>query len=122
MAAMAAEDDAGEVRQVTATPEALALIARVAERHGPVMFHQSGGCCDGSAPMCYPRGEFLIGTRDVLLGEVEGCEYYIGGDQWERWQHTRLLLDVVPGRGAGFSLEAPEGVRFIIRSEVCALP
>jgi uncharacterized protein len=72
--------------------------------------------------MCYPRGDFLIGARDVLLGCIEGCEYYIGGDQWERWQHTRLVLDVVPGRGAGFSLEAPEGVRFIIRSELCAKP
>jgi uncharacterized protein (DUF779 family) len=90
--------------------------------HGPLMFHQSGGCSDGSAPTCYPRGDFLIGARDVLLGSVEGCEYYIGGDQWERWQHTRLILDVVPGRGAGFSLEAPDGVRFIIRSELRTVP
>jgi uncharacterized protein (DUF779 family) len=90
--------------------------------HGPLMFHQSGGSRGGSAPMCYPRGDFLIGARDVLLGSIEGCEYYIGGDQWELWQHARLVLDVVPGRGAGFSLEAPEGVRFIIRSELGALP
>jgi uncharacterized protein (DUF779 family) len=105
--------------RVLATESARELVRSLMRAHGPLMFHQSGGCCDGSAPMCYPRGDFLIGARDVLLGSVEGCEYYIGGDQWERWQHTRLILDVVPGRGAGFSLEAPEGVRFIIRSDVC---
>jgi uncharacterized protein (DUF779 family) len=85
------------------------------------MFHQSGGCCDGSAPMCFPAGEFKLGARDVLLGELEGCPFYIGGDQWELWQHTRLLIDVVAGRGAGFSLEAPTGQRFITRSEICAV-
>jgi uncharacterized protein (DUF779 family) len=111
---------AAGLARVDATERARELIRKLAREHGPLMFHQSGGCCDGSAPMCYLRGEFLIGTRDVLLGEIEGCSYYIGGDQWERWQHTRLLLDVVPGRGAGFSLEAPEGARFIIRSELCA--
>ena len=105
--------------RVEATERARELIRELVSAHGPVMFHQSGGCCDGSAPMCYPRGEFLIGARDVLLGSIEDCEFYIGGDQWERWDHTRLVLDVVPGRGAGFSLEAPDGVRFIIRSEVC---
>jgi len=105
--------------RVEATERARELIRKLISAHGPVMFHQSGGCCDGSAPMCYPRGEFLIGARDVLLGSIEDCEFYIGGDQWERWDHTRLVLDVVPGRGAGFSLEAPDGVRFIIRSEVC---
>jgi uncharacterized protein (DUF779 family) len=83
------------------------------------MFHQSGGCCDGSAPMCYPQGEFRIGARDVLLGEIEGAPFYIGGDQWERWQHTELVIDVVKGRGSGFSLEAPRGLRFLTRSEVC---
>jgi uncharacterized protein (DUF779 family) len=85
------------------------------------MFHQSGGCCDGSAPMCYVQGEFKLGARDVKLGVVGGAEFYMGGDQYERWQHTDLVLDVVPGRGAGFSLEAPEGVRFLIRSNVCAV-
>jgi uncharacterized protein (DUF779 family) len=105
---------------VRATPAATALIATLREKHGPLMFHQSGGCCDGSAPMCFARGELRIGARDVLLGEVEGCEFYIGADQWERWQHTELTLDVVPGRGASFSLEIPEGVRFLIRSDVCA--
>jgi uncharacterized protein len=111
--------EASEPR-VTATDAAVRLIRSLRERNGPLMFHQSGGCCDGSAPMCYPRGEFRLGERDVLLGEVDGEPFYMGGDQFERWQHTTLLLDVVPGRGAGFSLEAPEGVRFIIRSDVCA--
>ncbi|TNE47158.1 MAG: DUF779 domain-containing protein [Deltaproteobacteria bacterium] len=104
---------------VTATPEAITLIRSLKEEHGDLMFHQSGGCCDGSAPMCYPLGEFLTGPMDVLLGEIEGCPFYIGKRQWERWQHTRLILDVTPGRGAGFSIEAPRGVRFLIRSEVC---
>jgi uncharacterized protein (DUF779 family) len=107
--------------KVTATEAALELIARLQAQHGPLMFHQSGGCCDGSAPMCYPDGELHLGARDVLLGVLGGCKYYIGGDQYERWQHTDLTLDVVPGRGAGFSLEAPLGVRFLIRSEVCAV-
>ncbi|MCB9569550.1 MAG: DUF779 domain-containing protein [Myxococcales bacterium] len=104
-----------------AGPGVAAEAGRRRGAHGPLMFHQSGGCCDGSAPMCYPAGEFLIGARDVLLGELDGCPFYIGGDQYERWRHTRLTLDVVPGRGAGFSLEAPEGVRFLIRSDLCAV-
>jgi uncharacterized protein (DUF779 family) len=108
--------------RVEATEAALALIRRLRAMHGPLMFHQSGGCCDGSAPMCYPAGEFRVGARDVHLGDLDGCPYYIGGDQFARWSHTRLILDVVPGRGAGFSLEAPEGVRFLIRSELCAAP
>jgi uncharacterized protein (DUF779 family) len=111
-----------EVSGVEATESARELVKKLVRAHGPLLFHQSGGCCDGSAPMCYPKDDFLIGARDVLLGSIEGCPYYIGGDQWERWRHTRLVLDVVPGRGAGFSLEAPEGVRFIIRSELCELP
>ena len=82
------------------------------------MFHQSGGCCDGSAPMCFPAGELRLGERDVLLGEIEGCPFHMGGDQFEYWKHTHLTIDVVPGRGSGFSVEAPRGVRFIIRSRV----
>lgn len=105
--------------RVVATPAAVAMIRRLMAAHGELMFHQSGGCCDGSSPMCYPKGSFRLGARDVLLGSVEGCAYYIGGAQWERWRHTRLTLDLVPGRGAGFSLEAPEGFRFIIRSDLC---
>lgn len=104
--------------RVTATPAALALIAKLRQMHGPLMFHQSGGCCDGSAPMCYPLGEFVVGQNDVLLGTVEACPVYIGGRQFDRWRHTQLILDAVPGRGAGFSLEAPEGQRFLTRSRV----
>ena len=113
--------------RVMATEAAVALIRRLEKRHGPLMFHQSGGCCDGSAPMCYPRGEFKIGERDVLLGEIEGCPVYIGGAQFELWKHTQLVIDAVPGRGAGFSIESPEGMRFLTRShvfngdELCAL-
>jgi uncharacterized protein (DUF779 family) len=87
-------------------------------KHGPLMFHQSGGCCDGSSPMCYPRGEFLIGDNDVLLGELNGTPFYISGPQFEYWKHTELTLDVVPGRGGMFSLDNGEGVRFHIRSRV----
>ncbi|MFO0619087.1 MAG: DUF779 domain-containing protein [Polyangiaceae bacterium] len=88
------------------------------EEHGPLMFHQSGGCCDGSAPMCFPRGELKTGDADVLLGEIEGCPFYMGALQFEYWKHTELTIDVVKGRGAGFSLEAPRGVRFLVRSRV----
>ena len=106
------------VPRVVATPAAEALIARLSARHGPLVFHQSGGCCDGSAPMCFARGEFRIGARDVLLGHLGGMPFYIGGQQFEYWRHTQLIIDVVPGRGASFSLEIPEGVRFLTRSRV----
>lgn len=104
--------------QVTATAAAVALIGKLRERHGELMFHQSGGCCDGSSPMCYPRGEFLVGDNDVLLGEVDETPFYMSRPQFEYWKHTQLILDVVPGRGGMFSLEGPEGVRFLIRSRV----
>ena len=103
---------------VLCTPSAADLMRRLAVIHGPLMFHQSGGCCDGSSPMCYPRGEFLIGDSDVLLGTLEGAPFYMSRSQFEYWKHTQLLLDVVPGRGGMFSLEGPEGVRFLIRSRV----
>jgi uncharacterized protein (DUF779 family) len=103
---------------VDITPEAAAVLRRLEAEHGPLLFHQSGGCCDGSSPMCYPAREFRIGQRDVLLGEVAGVPVYIGGLQFEAWRHTQLLIDVVPGRGGGFSLEAPLGVRFLTRSRV----
>lgn len=106
------------IARVEITPEAAALVRRLREEHGPLLFHQSGGCCDGSSPMCFRQGEFRIGPRDVLLGMIEGCPFYIGGDQYERWKHTQLVIDVVPGRGAGFSLEVPTGMRFITRSRV----
>ncbi|QDG50041.1 DUF779 domain-containing protein [Persicimonas caeni] len=107
-----------DLSRVDVTDEARQLIRQLKEQHGELLFHQSGGCCDGSAPMCYPHDDFKIGQRDVYLGEVEGCPFYIGGQQFEKWKHTHLTLDVVPGRGAGFSLEAPEGKRFLIRSRV----
>jgi uncharacterized protein (DUF779 family) len=106
------------VARVVATPAALELIEWLKERHGDLMFHQSGGCCDGSSPMCYPRGEFLIGGQDVLLGDIGGCPFYIGAAQFEYWQHTQLIIDVVPGRGGMFSLEGPEGKRFLTRSRL----
>jgi uncharacterized protein len=106
------------VERVIATPAALALIEQLQRRHGPLMFHQSGGCCDGSSPMCYPAGEFRTGGSDVRLGAIGNVPFYIGAAQFEYWQHTQLIIDVVPGRGGGFSLEAPEGVRFLTRSRV----
>jgi uncharacterized protein len=105
--------------RILATPVADALIARLTDQHGPLMFHQSGGCCDGSAPMCFPRGEFRVGPQDVLLGHVAGdVPVWIGAAQFEYWRHTQVTIDVVPGRGAGMSLESPEGQRFIVRSRV----
>lgn len=105
-------------KQVEATDLAIHLIRVLRQKHGPLMFHQSGGCCDGSSPMCYPRGEFMIGDSDVQLGEVDGEPFYMGRSQFEYWKHTQLLLDVVPGRGGMFSLDSPEGLRFLIRSRV----
>ena len=106
------------VSRVAVTPAAAEVIERLGAAHGALVFHQSGGCCDGSSPMCYPRGEFRIGENDVYLGSVGGVPFYIGGQQYEYWQHTHLTIDVVPGRGSGFSLEAPEGVRFLTRSRL----
>ena len=105
-------------RRVSITPAAADLVARLVELHGPVLFHQSGGCCDGSAPMCYPRGDLRIGASDVYLGDIAGQPFYIGAAQFEHWAHTHLCVDVVQGRGAGFSLEAPEGQRFLVRSRL----
>ena len=106
------------IERVKVTEAAVELIRKLRAAHGPLLFHQSGGCCDGSAPMCYPAGEFRIGQNDMRLGEVEGAPFYIGGKQFELWKHTQLIIDAVPGRGAGFSLEAPEGYRFLTRSRV----
>jgi uncharacterized protein (DUF779 family) len=113
-----------EIPRVELTPAAADLLRRLCAAHGPLMFHQSGGCCDGSAPMCYPAGEFRTGEADVLLadlaveGVAEPVPFWISRSQYEVWSHTRLIVDVVEGRGSGFSLEAPEGVRFLIRSRV----
>ncbi|MBP5895299.1 DUF779 domain-containing protein [Streptomyces scabiei] len=112
------------VPRVELTPAAADLVRRLRAAHGPLMFHQSGGCCDGSSPMCYPDGEFRTGDSDVLLAELtldgvdESVGFWMSRGQYEVWSHTRLIVDVVPGRGGGFSLEAPEGVRFLIRSRV----
>ncbi|HBV00490.1 DUF779 domain-containing protein [Thalassospira lucentensis] len=104
--------------RVTATDAAIALIGKLKSIHGPLMFHQSGGCCDGSAPMCFPDGEFKTGDQDVLLGEIDGSPFYMGRAQFEYWRHTQLIIDVVDGRGGMFSLEGPEGKRFLTRSRV----
>ncbi|MEM6897134.1 MAG: DUF779 domain-containing protein [Pseudomonadota bacterium] len=104
--------------RVTATPAAIELISEIRARHGAVMFHQSGGCCDGSAPMCYPVGDFRTGASDVLLGEIDGAEVYISGPQFEAWKHTQLIIDVVPGRGGMFSLDNGTNRRFLTRSRV----
>ena len=112
------------VARVEITPEAAAVLRRLRVQHGPLMFHQSGGCCDGSSPMCYLEGEFRTGQSDVLLEslKIEGVDepitFWMSSSQFELWKHTHLTVDVVPGRGAGFSLEAPEGVRFLIRSRL----
>lgn len=100
------------------TPAAADLLTRLQARHGKLMFHQSGGCCDGSSPMCYPDGEFIVGDRDVLLAILDvgdGVPVWISGPQFEAWKHTQLVIDVVAGRGGGFSIEAPEGMRFLTR-------
>ncbi|MEH0108745.1 DUF779 domain-containing protein [Tersicoccus sp. MR15.9] len=122
---------AGETEsRVALCPAAIALLQQLWDQHGPLMFHQSGGCCDGSSPMCYPAGEFLTGDADVLLGVFDlpagdastggaalgELEFWMSVEQFAYWRHTRLLVDVVDGRGSGFSVEAPEGKRFLIRS------
>ncbi len=110
------------IDRVDMTPAAEAMLRSLQSMHGLLMFHQSGGCCDGSSPMCYPRGEFRVGEVDVFLGWVGGegvqTPFYMSGSQFEYWKHTHLTIDVVKGRGSGFSVEAPEGVRFLIRSRL----
>jgi uncharacterized protein (DUF779 family) len=108
--------------KVTATPAALRLLAAIVADHGPVLFHQSGGCCDGSSPMCFAVGDFIIGDHDVKLGEIGGAPFYISGSQYEVWKHTDLVIDVVPGRGGMFSLDNGREQRFLTRSTICAVP
>ncbi len=110
-----------EVKRVLVTDEAKKVIDELRAKHGPLMFHQSGGCCDGSSPMCFPKDEFIVGPADVWLGEIDGCDFYIAKDQFETWKHTELTIDVVPGRGASFSLEIPLGVRFVTKSKLFCL-
>ena len=112
-----------DLRRVALTPAAARMLQQLAETHGPLMFHQSGGCCDGSSPMCYPVGMFRVGASDVLLGalEVDGTEpvrVFMSASQFEYWKYTHLTIDLVDGRGSGFSVEAPEGKRFLIRSRM----
>ncbi|WP_206186497.1 DUF779 domain-containing protein [Thermoflavimicrobium daqui] len=106
------------LKRVLVTEEAQKIIKQLQEKHGELMFHQSGGCCDGSSPMCFKKGQFRIGTSDVLLGVIADCPFYMSHDQFMYWQHTQLIIDITPGRGASFSLEIPLGVRFIVRSRV----
>ena len=118
----------GETRsRVALSEKALDLLRRLWRMHGPLMFHQSGGCCDGSSPMCYPAGDFLTSAADVHLGtfdialageDARPIDFWMSAEQFEYWSHTHLTVDVVPGRGSGFSVEAPEGVRFLIRSDL----
>ncbi|MCG7391539.1 DUF779 domain-containing protein [Microvirga sp. ACRRW] len=107
-----------EILRVTATPAALDLIATLQNEYGPVLFHQSGGCCDGSSPMCYPKDDFIVGDADVLLGSIGGAPFYMSPSQYEYWKHTQLIIDVVPGRGGMFSLENGRDVRFLTRSRL----
>ncbi|WP_116107699.1 DUF779 domain-containing protein [Lewinella sp. IMCC34191] len=105
--------------QVDITDRARDVIDQLKEKHGPLMFHQSGGCCDGSSPMCFPDGELMVDEdNDVLLGEVHGCKFYMSKFQYEYWKHTHLTLDVTEGRGASFSAEIPLGLRFVIDSRL----
>ena len=119
--------------RVALTPDAVELLRKLWDQHGPLMFHQSGGCCDGSSPMCYPAGEFITGGSDVLLGRfdiaadtaagaAQPIEFWMSREQFNYWSHTHLTVDVVPGRGSGFSVEAPEGKRFLIRSTLMDWP
>jgi len=106
------------IAKVTATAAAEALIEQLRAKHGPVLFHQSGGCCDGSSPMCFPQDDFIVGDRDVWLGEIAGAPFYMSPSQYEYWKHTQLIIDVVKGSGGMFSLENGQGVRFLTRSRL----
>jgi len=106
------------IERVSATDKARAVIEQLRQQHGELMFHQSGGCCDGSAPMCFAKGDFMVGSRDVCLGEVEGCGFYMSSDQFEYYRHSHIVIDVAPGRGSSFSLEIPLGLRFMAVSRI----
>ena len=106
------------VVRVKVSDEAHRIIDELRSKYGELMFHQSGGCCDGSSPMCYPKGEFLVGSSDVWLGEIAGCDFYMAKDQFEYWKHTELTVDTVEGRGASFSIEIPLGLRFVTKSRL----
>ena len=106
------------IKRVSATDLTVSLIDELVNIHGPVLFHQSGGGCDGSAPMCFPRGDFRVGSRDVFLGTINNQPFFMAYEQYAYWEHTHLMIDVVPGRGGMFSIEGPTGKRFLTRSRV----
>jgi len=106
------------VERISVTEKASAVIDRLRQQHGDLMFHQSGGCCDGSAPMCFAKGEFLVGSRDLCLGEIHGCNFYMAADQFEYYKNSHITIDVSPGRGSSFSLEIPLGLRFMAVSRL----
>lgn len=110
------------IQRVLITEEAQKVVDTLRKRFGSeLMFHQSGGCCDGSAPMCFEKGDFKVGSQDIWLGQVYGCDFFMSRDQFEYWKHTQLTLDVTPGRGSSFSIEIPMGIRFIIRSRLFSM-
>lgn len=110
------------IQRVLITEEAQKVVDTLRIRFGSeLMFHQSGGCCDGSAPMCFEKGDFKVGAQDIWLGQVYGCDFFMSRDQFEYWKHTQLTLDVTPGRGSSFSIEIPMGIRFIIRSRLFSM-
>jgi uncharacterized protein (DUF779 family) len=106
------------IQRVLITPEAAIIIAKLKSKHGELMFHQSGGCCDGSQPMCFEKGEFITGSSDVKIGTIAECAFFMSRDQFEYWKHTQLIIDITPGRGSSFSLEIPLGIRFIVKSRL----
>jgi len=118
---VAVMQDRVSLNKVRATPDALQLLEEIIADHGPVLFHQSGGCCDGSSPMCYPRGDYIVGDRDVLLRTIGDTPVFISESQFEVWKHTDLILDSVPGRGGMFSLDNGREKRFLTRSTVCVV-
>ncbi|MEI6189865.1 MAG: DUF779 domain-containing protein [Chitinophagia bacterium] len=106
------------IKRVLVTPAAENVIAQLKEKFGPLMFHQSGGCCDGSQPMCFEKGDFKVGGSDIKIGIIADCEFFMSRDQFEYWKHTQLTIDITPGRGSSFSLEIPMGLRFIVHSRI----
>ena len=106
------------IERVSATDKAKQVIDQLKQQHGELMFHQSGGCCDGSSPMCFPKGEFMVGSRDLCLGEIDGCEFFMAADQFEYYRNSHIVIDVSPGRGSSFSLEIPLGLRFMAVSRI----
>ena len=110
--------DMNNSNRVLITAEAANVVGQLRARFGELMFHQSGGCCDGSQPMCFEKGEFIVGAKDIYLGDIDGCAFFMSADQFEYWKHTQLIIDITPGRGSSFSLEIPLGLRFITRSRL----